>query len=330
MSILFEGLNFYLLNEFDLGATNDFSLLDYFPHLNNLQEGSRESYIFSKFSNKLKNRISEFEAIERYLPFKKRIAVLSFPAEYQFEREFYMRFGIPLDVYVMQTNFSIENAKKFSTQFNQTNRVFLPLRSSNRGIAVNTLNIKKTVKSDDITGDRVKGFVQLLPGRKNNTAQTISPVPAKFDLIDLDYMGNFSPKLLGQMGMLYHEKLSRNGIILATFNLSGWRGLTRSLKKTKRELDLDNDEDSDEYLNKFSYDTLKNVPANNKIKFPKNHDVEKYGINPDKSEIYKNMAVNIAHIIKDVFGSNPVYINVYRGGATESGRIMLRLAFCRR
>mgnify|MGYP003351942088 FL=1 len=69
--------------------------IDYFEHLLMEVEGELD---FSKFDNKLKNRISEFEAIRNILPRKNYYNVLSFPAEYSFERSFYNEFRVPLNV----------------------------------------------------------------------------------------------------------------------------------------------------------------------------------------------------------------------------------------
>ena len=202
---------------------------DFFEHL--LLE-SGDVLDFSKFDNKLKNRVSEFEAIRSALPRKSYYNVLSFPAEYSFERSLYNEFKIPLIVYVMQTNFNVVYAKRFLRDTGDANIVMVPVKT-NKG----KYYPKKTIRSDDVTDDT---DVKYSPVNfsKYSVMQGYEKLPSKFDLIDLDYMGTFTPRLMGQVGSIYDDKLDRDGLLFITFNLSGYRDYASSINKTASDLKI--------------------------------------------------------------------------------------------
>ena len=268
---------------------------------------------FSKFDNKLKNRVSEFEAIRSVLPRKSYYNVLSFPAEYSFERSLYNEFKIPLIVYVMQTNFNVVYAKRFLRDTGDANIVMVPVKT-NKG----KYYPKKTIRSDDVTDDT---DVKYSPVNfsKYSVMQGYEKLPSKFDLIDLDYMGTFTPRLMGQVGSIYDDKLDRDGLLFITFNLSGYRDYASSINKTASDLKIAND---DPMIQQFSNDVLK---SNNKTDILKK-DISYYGISSN-TEMYKNMTSNIVGIIKNAINKKPIYINLYRGGVSSKGKIMLRLIY---
>lgn len=284
---------------------------DYFEHL--LLEAG-DVLDFSKFDNKLKNRVSEFEAIRNLLPRKPYYKVLSFPAEYSFERSFYNEFKVPLIVYVMQTNFSVVHAKRFIKDTGDANTVMVPIKTSK-----GKYYPLKSIRSDDITSDIDVPYAPVNFSRFS-VVQNYESLPSKFDLIDLDYMGTFTPRLMGQVGSFYDNKLNSGGLLFVTLNLSGYRDYVASTSKTASDLEIDRD---DPTIQKFSIDALKS--NDNKSDIVKK-DTSYYGITSN-SQMYKNMTKNIVSIIKDAINKKPVFINLYRGGISSKGKIMLRLIY---
>lgn len=267
---------------------------------------------FTSFVNKQKNRKQEFAAIKAHLPKRKILSILSFPYEYAFEREFAKTFGVKLVVYNVERNYKIEEAQKFSRSTG--NAVMVPISDYKSRYIVP----KYTVAMSDLTAGNITfGRVNFT---KIGVEQKKYPSPKKFDFIDLDYVDSLSVKNFTEAMALYHEFITPGGILMVTLSLSSYRNWKLTQNKAIRDAELDR-KGSD--VNRFSYNKLATKrPADNY--FSSDYDAAEFGIT-NNATMYQTMATNIADMFQKGTGVRPFYVNVYKGGLSSHGKIMVRI-----
>jgi hypothetical protein len=275
---------------------------------------------FSQISNNIKNRRHEISVIIENLVKKPVYTVLSFPAEFSFERELYKKIKTPLIVYNVQSQHNITYSRQFIKDTG--NMVFVPLGKYKK---INKLKGKKSFRlSDFLTlSDFYFGNVKLTRGDVFNVKEM---APDKFDIIDLDYIDSFNIDNFGAMLAIFNEKMMPGSILCVTLNIHYYRTSHRIHKKRSKEWGTD--PSTEKLLNQFTYDSLnsKRFPINKYFKNPEK--ILKFGVKQDKLKKYINLANNIIDIIAKKINKRPIYANIYKGGINpQYGPNMLRLVF---
>lgn len=315
---------------FERGDSNNDNNIDFLFENNSLFENDKTTSelllpeaLFSDFSNKKKNRDSEFSAIAKYLPKKKSYNVLSLPFEYAFEREFFKRFRVPLNVYVSERNFSTKQAKRFISDTG--NKVKVPVKYYKKH---NVILPKKTTSVADFIGGNLSyadvNFSKFHVVQKNEAA------PEGFDIIDLDYTASVNTQNFSEAAAMFHEHLAKGGLLFLTFSLSQYRNMHMTNRKIATSIDSSPEDD---VISKFTPTQLKSkkLSANNNLNkvVGDMEKYKKYGLisKEDLLDKLRNMGINILAMFRSSFGVPPIYFNIYKGGYSSSGKIMIRMVF---
>lgn len=294
---------------------------------------------FSDYPFKLKNRDSEFEALEphlRKLPFE--INMLSFPYQYAYEKRLIKmlpnrRFNIFSAERPQQSDKNkirpYHQAKIFMKALGKSDKynVFVPIKF--RKSAKN----KATKRAAKVTGnkyypldsphfsllggkDKIGIIDNAVWGQVNHTSWSVvqsEPIPLPgLDLVDLDYVDSWGPERNAEIESLW-KRLNRGGIMIMSFATHSqyWERRAKMFAGNR--------------IKKFRADTLKSQQP--KAKAYKFNPENSYGINPELGDETQRMVNNIVDHYKHTLKAKPIYANAYKGGDAIKSRTMIRLAF---
>jgi hypothetical protein len=231
---------------------------------------------------------------------------------------------VPLNVYVSERNFSTKQAKRFISDTG--NKVKVPVKYYRKHNVI--LPKKTTSVADFIGGNLSYADVNF---SKFHVVQKNEPAPAEgFDIIDLDYTASVNTQNFSEAAAMFHEHLAKGGLLFLTFSLSQYRNMHMTNRKIATSIDSTPEDD---VISQFTPTQLKSKKTSHNNNLNKVvGDMErykKYGIisKDDLLDKLRNMGINILAMFKSSFGVPPIYFNIYKGGYSSSGKIMIRMVF---
>ena len=297
---------------------------------------------FSAYEFKLANRKAEFERLSHvYSQLGSTIKILSFPNRYAFEEE--MLKNLPnknIQVWSAEVpneknkvEFIVKQGLEFIRKHPGKAEVFVPVK--NPGDRFKTVILSKLLddEHDDMWGKLSKAIVD---GDDIMYEGKFYDLPKNFNVIDMDYTGAPAAQKITEVCNLWNNRLVSGGVLLVTFGTSEQFGNTdmkiqssfkglRKMFSTPDEIKRYPDELLKRVIDRFKTN-LYTTPSGEVFT---GNNKEKFGLN--NIEVFettdKPAINNVINSFKNYIKVNPTFANLYRGGTSSKGTIVMRLAY---